>query len=149
MKKFKDIISMPSEALQAMVDGLLEMDARPDFQIDMANFSTIQDTICFGCAATCTTIKLCGKNLNHAQIVESWANTKPLGFDDVQLFELIMDESRRGSLLPLFRYFDERLERTEVSKDLRYANFHLLTDNWRSQLPLVSEHIEKLRAAGY
>lgn len=146
MKKFKDIISLPSEALQAMVDGLLEMDARPDFQIDMNEFGVSIGNICFGCAATCAAIFLSKSKYTPETINGPFEDMIP-GFEDTRQFEIALNTARSGCLYDLLCYFDIPLR--NVAAKLKSTSYRLTTDNWRSQLPLVREHIEKLRAAGY
>jgi hypothetical protein len=47
----------PSDALEAMCDGLEDIDARADFSIHMSTFGKFEGGLCFVCAATCAAIK--------------------------------------------------------------------------------------------
>jgi hypothetical protein len=96
MKLIKDIITKPSEALQAMVDGLLEQSKRGDFKIDMDTYGTYdENNICCGCAATCTVQKLLNKNLDKENI-DYESHSEFFGIEDIIEFESVMNEARMG-----------------------------------------------------
>jgi len=149
MRKITDIISKPSEALQAMVDGLLEQDQRSDFRIDMATFGNYdpERKICFGCAATCTAQKLAGINFTGKEIDnererEYFLDIKMADYND---FENVIDSVRRGAVSDLFDYFD-------IGTGLQYqfdAKFDLENDNWKEQIPEVLQVIEDLKKKGF
>jgi hypothetical protein len=145
MKLIKDIISKPSEALQAMVDGLIEQAQRSDFQIDMNTYGEYNndDDICCGCAATCTVQKLLNKNLTKENINSDY-HSEFYGIEDIKEFENVMDDARVGSLITLFDYFN-LLDKFENDFDKRFC---LRTDNWEKQIPKVKELIKELRDKG-
>jgi hypothetical protein len=142
MKQIKDIISKPSEALQAMVDGLLEQSQRSDFQIYMNTYGEYDsyDDICHGCAVTCTVQKLLNKNLTEENIY-SYSHSEFFGIDDIRIFESVMDDARMGYLVSLFEYFN-LLDKYHHSFDKR---FWLRTDNWQEEIPKVKELINELK----
>jgi hypothetical protein len=145
MKKIKDVITKPSEALQAMVDGLLEQSQRSDFKIDMNIFGKYDsyDNICYGCAATCTVQKLLNKNLTKENINMN-LHSEFYGIEDICKFESVMNDARGGYLERLFEYFDLS-DKFEDDFDNR---FWLETDNWQEELPEVNELIKELKEKG-
>jgi hypothetical protein len=144
MKNIKDIISKPSEALQAMMDGLLEQAQRSDFKIDMLTYGKYdENNICYGCAATCTVQKLLNKNLDKENI--DWdLHSEFFGIKDIIEFERVMDWARVGDLRDLFYYFN-LLDKFENDFD---DMFGLETDNWKRELPKVKELIKELKEKG-
>ena len=145
MRKITDIISKPSQALQAGVDGLRAQDARPGFCVSMSTYGVEINGICFGCLATCALQQLAEKNLGPGDILGTWWRAKALGFEqeDVNRFEIVMDLAREGDLRGLFRFFG--LPPEEVPA----CEWRLLQANWREQLPAVEKTIEELRQNGY
>lgn len=150
MRKIKDIISKPSEALQAMVDGLLEQNARPDFRIDMNTFGSFSEMkhVCYGCAATCAVQKLIGVNFNKENI-----NLRGLAVNiehvDLSAFEWRIDMARMGLLRLLFLYFGFDDNILDIGSNLTTALFCLENHNWRQELPKVTAHIKLLQEEGY
>lgn len=141
----KKIISKPSEALQAMVDGLLEQSERPDFEVNMKVFGAVQGGICYGCAATCAIQKIAGRNLDIDSIDSSTLRAWTLGFlrDDMLAFESAINMARTGDMGELFIYFG-----FEDAGYWRFAGFNLDNSNWREQLPAVRAHINSLKKRG-
>lgn len=151
MRKIKDIISKPSEALQAMVDGLLEQDARHDFVVEMDFFGYVGETSgrCFGCAATCAVQKITGVNFTPDDILKRYVNTD-IFLLDLCKFENIIDTARcSGNLRMLFFYFGYDDTFFDIDEKLTMANFSLQNHNWRHELPKVTAHIKLLQEAGY
>lgn len=149
MRKITDIISKPSEALQAMVDGLLEQDKRPDFEVNMSTFGdhNEDERMCYGCAAACAIQKLAGKNLDAESIFDLYARAGGLGIStkSLDVFETAIDIARQGGLINLFHFFNIY----DVPLRLRLGGWSLQTHNWREQLPVVIGFIEKLKKEGF
>jgi len=145
MRLIKDIVPKPSDAVQAMIDGLLEQDARKGFKVDMDTFGSSMDGICYGCAATCAVQKIAGKDLPADVIGMAREEAEFLGFDlkDVIDFEFAIDDLRAGDTKGLSEYYDRF-----ISDELRYPEFSLHSRDWREQLPAVQEYCNKLKAAG-
>jgi len=151
MRKIRDIISKPSEALRAMVDGLLEQSQREDFLIEMSDWGSATEKVCFGCAATCTLQKVAGINLMPGTQRYGVGNldwrSDQLGLDenDVNHFENAMNDARMGDLETLFEYFDIDVQGLGLIRDYEW---YLHNDNWRKQLPQVEETIQYLISKG-
>ena len=108
MRKIKDIISKPSQAIRAMVEGLKAQSLRKDFVIEMGTFGSLQDQLCAGCAATCAIQQIAGKNFTDWRIekVLSRANFLYFEMGDLDYFEAIIDFIRQAEGLEcLFHYF--------------------------------------------
>jgi len=146
LKSIKELAPNPSDALQAMVDGLREQSKREDFIIDMGWFVGKEDGICCGCAATCALQRLAGVNFT----IENSINANR--FDLLQLkgaisFESVIDDARQGYMSELFGFYGfDRDSNPDLPQN---PNFDLETDNWEEQLPDVEAYIAELRAAGY
>lgn len=155
-KLIRNIISKPSEALQAMVDGLLKYSKRKNFRIRMSTFGSIDhapgninEYICYGCAATCALQQIANKDLNcGTNIGNQEVRARQLGFSikDENEFEEAMDIARRGNTIDLFYYF--RLAPPN-NNNLVHPSYGLQTSDWREQIPEVRRHIRALKAAGY
>jgi uncharacterized protein (UPF0276 family) len=143
MKLIKDIISKPSEALQAMVDGLLEQAQRKDFKIDMLTFGYYTNKLCYGCTATCTVQKLLNKNLTEENINSDY-HSEFYGIENIREFENVIDSARAGFLKSLFNYFNlgDKFEENFNNR------FWLETDKWKKELLKVEELIKELREKG-
>lgn len=107
MKKVKDIISKPSEAVRAMVDGLKEASKRSDFIIDMNTFGNNVGDICCGCAATCAIQKVFDYNFTAYNIYGKATKATALKADvnDLGHFESAIDELRTGYPRSILMYF--------------------------------------------
>ena len=149
MRKIKDIISKPSEALEAMVAGLLKQSQRADFIINMSTFgseNTHDKRKCFGCAATCTIQQLAGKDLTPANISSEIKRADALDFDyeDMESFEMAIESARHGGMWRLFKYFN-----MDCPEDLEEAGFNLNTSDWDRQIDDVRKFIDVLKREGY
>ena len=147
MTKIKDIISKPSQALKAMIDGLREQDARQDFKIDMGTYGWVDPgKVCYGCAATCAVQKVTGINLDIASIsLENQAHRLGVEESDLDDFQTAIDTARSGSMAELFNYFGIFLD--DMSQwDYRWC---LLTDTWKEEIYFVEAVIAEMIEAGY
>ena len=145
MKTFRELIDRkPSNALQAMINGLRETEARPDFVVSMGTFGTEREGLCFGCAATCAIQKISGHNFAPNEIFGSQRKARALNMleEDVSRFEEAMNEARMGDLSPLFAYCDVSPNRRIVS------DWHMSDCDWRGCIPLVEQAIAELREMG-
>lgn len=145
MRKISDIISKPSEALHAMVNGLNESKTWKNFELDMDTYGEVSRdvTICFGCAATCTVYAIAKKQPENNSILTIGLRSMALDFEhtDLYLFETLIDSARRGLMKPLFHYFQ-----MGWSHEKYYDNrFNLTEDNWEEQLPEVKKLIFELK----
>jgi hypothetical protein len=144
MKKISDIISKPSEALQAMVDGLIASKTWENFELDMSTYGNHKlGEVCFGCAATCTVYAIAKKQPNNNNIYS--VGTRSIALDlersDLFLFEHLIDSARRGLIKPLFHYFQMGWSH-ENYYDRR---FDLNEINWEKKLPEVKKLIAELK----
>lgn len=141
MVKITDLISKPSEALQAMIDGLLEQSKRKDFTIWMGSFGYVKEDMCYGCAATCAVQKIFNKNF-EVHSITSRSFLFGISFCDLKFFEIAIDAARNGRLSSLFSYFHKDFSD-------RWENKWMLQDhNWREQLPLVQSAINEMKEVG-
>jgi hypothetical protein len=141
-----------SEALQAMVDGLLENAADPMFRIDMGTFGRKNlEGLCFGCVATCTIAAL-----NKKLVSETVKGLKPGRFHVYDLikpsalherlseFEDAMDSVRLGDVWVLLEFVGATTQ-DEYAYDDRFC---LTNDNWREELRRVELLIKELIEIG-
>lgn len=149
----KNIIHKPSEALQAMVDGLLKQSQRPDFRIDMSTWGRKSGRkykgqyICYGCAATCAVQEIADKDLSCEVVTALQLRAEALGFngDDETNFEVAINSARIGDTNPLFGYFGIYNQPHKFNR----TGIFLGTTTWRREIPNILAYIETLKAAGY
>lgn len=144
MQLIKDIVTTPSAALQAMIDGLAEQSKRPDFEIDMRSFGRSWGGICFGCAATCAIQKIGGKNLTEKYIRDR-AEFFGFGYGDMEFFEAAIDNSRAFNFTHLFIYYSK--EKPDFLLDYN-ANKCMTTANWQELIPTFQEIVDRLKSEG-
>jgi len=149
MRTFREILGKPSDALQAMVDGLREYSARSDFRIDMDTFGMVHNDVCFGCAATCAIQKATGKyllDLKYNRLDGLWYNIKAEFFavskSELVAFENAINAARLGDVSSLLAYYGI------IDNCIFDSRFKLLSDNWEQQLMAVVQVIAELRAVG-
>jgi hypothetical protein len=152
MKTFLGI-SLPSQALQAMIDGLLEADKRPDFAVNMTTFGMVgRSGACHGCAATCTLQKLAGVQFSRDVIGRGDDRAVAVGlpFAEVAAFETAVDFARKGMLMHIFDFFKIKYPEYGQRQPLwNVPEFVLTTDLWRDNLPDYQRLADELKAAGY
>jgi hypothetical protein len=141
-------IDRPSQALQAMLDGLYEQYNRHDFRIDMRVYGAGDGGVCYGCASTCTLQKLAGKDFTTATIDTRDSRAAVLAVDanDLYIFEHAMDHARKGGCGLLFDFFE--IPRP-ITSDLLSFPFYLTSGNWQDQVPSVRRAISLLQESGY
>lgn len=154
-KRIKDVITKPSEAIQAMIDGLRKQSQRSDFQVNMMTYGArgskhgAYANICYGCAATCTVQELAHIDLSCDVIGSKERRAKALGFkllDQLQ-FEYVIDLVRRGNMSELFVYFDISLQEAHRFIDAWLPT--LVDTNWEKDLKYYEQYVRKLQKAGY
>lgn len=140
MKTPKELLPKPSDAIQAMVDGLREVSKRNDFIVNMETFGTIIDNVCHGCAATSVVLKCfpdapvsTSKRYNEYYEIDGWAK-----------FESVINELRIGDIDYLFDYYDLFDQIIYPIQPLP----QLETDNWESGLPAYEAYAKQLRDLG-
>lgn len=156
-KKIKDLISKPSEALEVMVQGLLNQDKREDFKVNMGTFwddnipqfgDAPKVIICFGCAATCFLQEIAKVNLTYdpAYPKSGIYRHTSMGLDprEADSFEDAIDMARGGELRDLFDLFGV-LDKWRRVFDNRFC---LTTPTWKNDLPLVNSLIDDLKSEG-
>jgi hypothetical protein len=147
--------TLPSEFLQAMVDGLRAANADPQQQISMSSYGTVGfGGVCFGCAATWTLQELEQRLLTVDEI-------KALGFlttvstkrtfqvseeqaDRIVRFEFSMDSARSGRLGNLAYFCDIPFGELSPWED----QWSLKTENWKEVIPTVERAIAEMQSAG-
>lgn len=162
-KSIKELAPTPSEALTAMIAGLLKQSKRRKFKI---NFDTFGDqevvkngkTICYGCAATCTLQELAHKNFVNGEIINYDTRAEYLGFDkeDVDAFEKAINDARAFGFSSLFEYYgiDEGMY-TQITSYLKklvqepempdYWEMEMNNYNWREMIPVMKKVITWLK----
>lgn len=116
MATIKELAPKPSDALKAMVDGVRNYEEL-GLELDMGTFGCVQSMHCFGCAATCTLLKMCGKTARECAGDVSYGIR---GYGDLRYpladespyrlkeFEDALDRARRGRLEDLFHWYGVR-----------------------------------------
>lgn len=126
----------PSKALQLMLDGLLDKDR--GFDVSMATFGS-KDTFgkCFGCAATCATLKVFQQDGVEFRL-EAPIRRSVHG---IYGFELAMNQARKGDLDYLFGYcgLDAR------DADPYNGKIYLSTGGWSKRIDEVRKLIQELQ----
>lgn len=153
-------ITKPSQALEAMVDGLLASKDNPNFRAEMDTYGDAYEQadgpLCFGCAATCTLQQLAGARFTPDSIRRTQSRAEVVGVPAFRLgsFEHVMNSARRGkmhALLRFFDYYDPRVAPSDYydpSVTPSDGKFCLKTDDWEAQLPAVRAVIKEMKEAG-
>lgn len=145
MKKITDYISKPSEALKAMVDGLINQSKRKDFKIDMKYFGRGVKGVCFGCAATCAIQQITGRKFTATNVGdEDFEKREKVMKVDYCVFEDCINLARKGIMYDLFNFF----QLGSYFIHSYNSRFNLENDNLESQLPKVEKLIAELKAKG-
>ncbi len=140
-------IKKPSEALQAMLNGL---DDPGNLQVSMDTFygylrrEPAGGGICFGCAATCTLQYLADKKLPAcSDLKEDSYRAKFFGLrlKHFTEFEYAIDQARLGYLEPLFSFCECGNKWREDHDGL----FALRLHTWREDIPKVKRFIKTLQ----
>lgn len=151
MRKITDVISKPSEALRAMVDGLLEQSKREDFVIDMSEWGRYdsEKEVCFGCAATCALQKLSGHNLREGFIEDVRTRAAIYEFDrsSVDVFENAVNYARCGDLYYLISFFKKDVP--PGNKFEEWNDKWHLSEYWEEEIPKIEAVIKDMQEAGY
>lgn len=155
-KKFKDLLPKPSDAVQAMVDGLLKQSKRKKFVINMGTFGDFADEhkVCFGCAATCAIQYITKKNFHpkYGSIKGKSVRAKILNweYNDLDNFETIIDYVRLGRLYMLFNYYDRNdiINNRYKMKQYQEQLVPLETDTWKKELYRFENLVIQLRKDG-
>lgn len=151
MKKIKNIISKPSQAVTAMIVGLLRQNTRSDFKIDMGVYGEVNraEKICYGCAATSCVQQLTGQDATY-EGVRDYSSPfywfEDYDSDDIADFESAIDDVRVGYSGSLFWYLGFNVN--TIDPDLIRTPFKLQTEDWCCQILDVIEYRDKLIAAG-
>lgn len=139
----------PSEFLQAMVDGLREIN--PETQhVSMWSLGYVDHrNICYGCAATWTLQKLADRKLAPVEVLSLNALAGPLplnGTDPKRIieFEQAMDGARSGYLTMLAVFCE--LSGSELARWDR--QWEMLTNNYTEAFPKVELAIKDMQEAG-
>lgn len=146
MRKIKDLINKPSEALEAMVRGVERVKAKEwdNFVIDLDTFGYKVGNTCFGCMATCAVYELGGKSPDTDNVLEKQRYFY-LGFDkcDLDDFEVAMNSARMGGFISLFRYFG-------FEYNFQYDNrFCITNENWETEIEKVNVLIKEMQDDGF
>jgi hypothetical protein len=148
MKSIKEIVTKPSEAIQAMVDGLLKFDNdkfKGKFKISMDTFGGVRDEICYGCAATCTILKITNKRPTKKTIMDIGNQyLKDYSTAEIREFENAIDIFRIGRAEYIFNFYNINL-----IADLLKTDWCLSNTNWKEQIPKIQAYIELLKKHGF
>lgn len=145
-------MTRPSDALQAMVDGLRAQDEREGFHVEMRSFFEFyppsvtvgEAPACKACAATSALQEASGKIFDKRELIN---RNDRAAFTELQretqfVIECALEVARQGYLKELFDLFDA----ADFHDPLYDKRFCLETDNWRSQLEDVEDLIDELEA---
>ena len=128
--------------LNAMCDGLIHQSKRKNFKVDMDSFGGADGMLCFGCAATCALQELHDVNFTVKNIdsLDTRARAVNMGIteDDLDTFEGVVDDARRGNLHWLYTYCGLDLHEAPVH------GWYMINSNWRKEIPKVRRFVEKL-----
>lgn len=161
--RIKDIISKPSQALEAMIDGLIKQSKRPGFIINMNTFGASEGGICYGCAATCCIQEIASKDLDCgdalADINSRDGRAKQLHLSPIDLakFENAIDSARKGnkygvtfeSLFAFFGMYPEYASNFTAIGNIRASLPELETRNWEKHISQWRKGIEELKELGF
>lgn len=144
MTLIKEIITKPSQAVDAMIAGLRRQSRRKKFLIDMDTYGaySVSRSMCFGCAATCALQEIAGKNfVDFFSIRDNALRLKYLGLEEhsdmwYNCFEKAIDELRKGDAERILEYFDVPYS---LYHEILFSPEHLElscleTHNWRERL---------------
>lgn len=164
----------PSDWLQAMIDGLKEAKADPNWQIDMGSYGYWSQVgqlkvpeMCFGCAATATFMSmletpymlLVRRHGQSADGSQSYADLVAIATDhnqpvDLGRIEVVIDHARNGMLNPLFRLCGHLpLSIEELSCSAMAGSWNnrwgMTNSNWEDEIPKVKAVITEMKLKGY
>jgi hypothetical protein len=143
MRKISDIISKPSQAVQAMLDGMRASAQWKNFGISMSTFGGSFNEMCYGCAATCAVYQIFEEVPTAENIMERH-HTFNVVAEDLSRFEMAIDAFRFGRLEYLFQYFG-----VDVSLVIPYeCRIQLYVNNWKNQVEEIEKIISELKLAG-
>lgn len=136
-----------------MLDGLAHYGsiAKGDyaFVLDMHTYGNHRDGVCYGCAATCTVMKLTEQNLPKDYIRSDKGRAAWLGFDACELdkFELAINSARCFFFSDLFRFFGLPGNEASAFNDMYPNTF--MGDDWRRYEEKMRSVVEAMEEAGY
>lgn len=151
-----------SKVVHAMCDGLLAAADRDNFCVDMntfgdtADFGSPDNECCYGCAATCTLMKLTGVQLTPQTILGHSRHAAAVGLPDRDVgdFERAVDAFRCGydgewsTFWKLPEFCDT--PRDVVNEAIEHAGcWALANSDWREQLPVLRSFADYLADRGY
>ena len=156
----------PSIVLSAMVAGLLKSEDDPLFRVDMGTFGEVLREICYGCAATLTLAEMFGKGKSASEMMLGHVKAHPNrseGFEAVLSDVIKSDASIPQDSLPVdlselefavnnarIGYVSVLIEILTGKKDSSFDDqWHLGSENWKGQLPVVEATIAEMIKAGY
>lgn len=148
MKSIYDMAPKPSDAIYAMVAGLIKAIRRQyvDFKLDMSTFGGVntnnsdQKVICVGCAATVTLFELHNKQLDKNSIwhYEVRASHLEINADELSSFEDDINMLRQGYVRYLLcAYWKRNLIPAHVVIKDEYHSF-IVNHNYLPDLHLPS-----------
>ena len=151
-----------SKVVHAMCDGLLVAADRDDFYVDMntfgdtADFGAPNNECCYGCAATCTLMRLTGVQLTTRTITghSNHATAVGLPVKDVSEFERAVDAFRCGddgewsTFWNLAELCNTPFEVVGAALD-HSGPWALANSDWREQLPVLRSFASYLADRGY
>lgn len=157
---FKSKLKKPSNAVQAMIDGLWAMNKEPDIKINMSYFYNKRgDGPCMVCAATATAMQVTqtpvgnllacvAEHEDMPEVCPPWdtmAEAMRISGDELAEFELMVNSLRLGYTCDLLEYFDVPKEHAAYAVEY---GFMLDTRNWFAQMPRVESYRDTLIELG-
>lgn len=145
-RSIKKLVPKPSDAIQAMIDGLLMYDKKKNFRVDMDTYGMVEFEgffgigryVCVGCAATCALQLIADKSHTRDSIAPSVVfRSRWLEFDvdETSDFECAIDDVRVGLYDRLFKFYDSYPLPNQVMEELiKFDAKPLYTENWREHL---------------
>jgi len=141
----------PSQAVRAMIDGLLAADRREGFKVDMNTFERYFEGICYGCAATCALQQMGGYPLIfdtsgvHRHV---WATRREM-MEQFVLMESAIDFFRLGVIKNLLKFYGYNyLGWLKACADDAPEKLYMTNGTWRDQIPVAEQWVEFLESKG-
>ena len=151
----KTIAPKISDAIGFMIEGLERVPKRSHFTLEMQTYGSFDEGICYGCAATCTIIRMYNVKIGGSAPPFSFRGSElshgSLFLDtsvDLREFEEAINSFRLGYISPLFTYYGEGAAYRKFGLNEYAQKWMMDNDNWRAELPKVKAFRELLMSRG-
>lgn len=150
-------VSKPSQALRAMLEGLLAADRSDGLEVvDMSDYGSKSNGVCFGCAAhwaltqlsKISLLQVCGND--YGKWLRAIASQHGEPEFKVEQFLYILNDVRLGNMDRLYKFLgvDDRMIPTRLKSLVSSPRpFYMQEHNWRDELPKMEKFIQQLEEA--